>query len=708
MLGKMMVSMLALTGVAYAQEQAPAANADVGAVSPAQSGADRVGYDAAFFAQFNPQTALDMVRQTPGFSIEDPNQSNDARRGFSGAVGNLLIDGLRPSAKSQSLENLLAQIPATQVVRIELLRGAAVAGDASGATVIANVVRTPSTGSGLWNLGLGQHGDAVRPFGDASYTGRVGQFEYGFGGSYYQDTREQPGFRVEEDGAGNRTGLMITPSPRNVREAVVNANAAVPLLGGRLSATGQASWFRWHASHQFIHFTPDGENDFTFLDSFTESRPRPAFEVGLNYDRDIGPWSMALVGLVNRRDYGSNDTFAVLVPDGVAEVNYVEVRQDSGESILRGTLSRALTPTQRIEFGAEGALNTLDASLNLLVDTGSGPLPPPNGIPNANVTVEEERTEVFAVHTWRPNDTWSLESRLAREMSTLTFTGDADQTVDLSYLKPSIQLTRNFGENNQARIRLYRDVGQLDFGDFVSAPAFADSRIDGGNPGLVPETSYRAEIGADWRFAGGVALGLAVTQYWISDVADLVPLTDNRGTSDPSDDVTFDAPGNIGDANGTRLDANLTLPLGFVLPGGRFTMSGFLWRGEVTDPVTGQERALSERSESQLDFEIRQDLPQHKLAWSISLSKPGEVPYYRLNEVDTQEEGPWVDGYIETTALPHGMRLRLSAINIFDGDIRRNRQIYLGDRNGPLDRVEWRYRNFVDSPWFELRLSGSF
>ncbi|MGE3839879.1 MAG: TonB-dependent receptor, partial [Hyphomonadaceae bacterium] len=272
-----------------------------------------------------------------------------------------------------------------------------------------------------------------------------------------------------------------------------------------------------------------------------------------------------------------------------------------------------------------------------------------------------------------------------------------------------IQVTRNFGENNQARIRLYRDVGQLDFGDFVSSPAFADSRIDGGNPSLVPETSYRLELGADWRFSGGAALGLALTQYWISDVADLVPLIDNNGTpGDPSDDITFDAPGNIGDGEGTRLDANLTLPLTAILPGGRFTMSGFIWRGEVTDPVTGRARALSDRSESQLDFELRQDLSDLQLAWSISLSKPGEVPFYRLNEVDTHEEGPWVDAYVETTALPYGMRLRLTAVNVFDGDIRRNRQIYLGDRNGPLDRVEWRYRQFSESPWWELRLSGSF
>jgi hypothetical protein len=39
------------------------------------------------------------------------------RRGFSGAVGNLLIDGVRPSTKSQGVEGILSRIPANQVVR---------------------------------------------------------------------------------------------------------------------------------------------------------------------------------------------------------------------------------------------------------------------------------------------------------------------------------------------------------------------------------------------------------------------------------------------------------------------------------------------------------------------------------------------------------------------------------------------------------------
>src|SRR4029079_620122 len=109
----------------------------------------RLSYDAAYYAQFSPRTALDMVNQTPGFALVEGAE----RRGFSGAVGNVQIDGQRPIAKSQTLADILQRIPAAQVLRIELLRGGETAGDASGQAVVANVVRTPSAGQGAFSLG---------------------------------------------------------------------------------------------------------------------------------------------------------------------------------------------------------------------------------------------------------------------------------------------------------------------------------------------------------------------------------------------------------------------------------------------------------------------------------------------------------------------------------------------------------------------------
>ncbi|GAN00154.1 hypothetical protein U91I_03819 [alpha proteobacterium U9-1i] len=709
MFGRMMASMVALTGAAYAQEQAPAApectpapSCSTTALAPDVAG--RLTYDTAFFAQFNPQNALDMVNQTPGFSLD----GGDDRRGFSGAVGNLLIDGLRPSTKSQDLESILQRIPARQVVRIELLRGADVAGDASGAAVLLNVVRVPSAGSGLWRVGA-EVARRTGPQGELSYSGRTGQFEYGAGIEYYSQFRMQPGRRNNYNALGNLTSTVNTPSPRDYRNWTATADAAMPLFGGRLSTNGQYYGERFHQLGAFVFSDPAGNVFRSDLDNSGNSLRR--FELGVNYDRDFGPWTMSLIGLANRGTFNFDQSF--YSTDGVLSSTFVQAQeQKTGETIVRGTLSRALNAQHRVEVGLESAFNSLDQTLVLTNDSGAGPAA--LAVPNSNVLVEEERVDGFVVHTWQPSPGWSVETRLAGEQSTLTFTGDSNQTVELAYFKPSVQVSRQFGEHNQLRFRVYRDVDQLDFDDFVSAAGITDNLINGGNPDLTPETSWRAQLAADLRLPGNTAWNVSVERRWIRDVSDLVTLLDTRGTADPSDDRFFDAPGNLGDGDAWYIESNLTLPTPWLLPSSRLTLYSAHWFNEVTDPLTGRQRHFSGDNDLFYRGEFRQDLSGLRMAWGVFFNKGSENQQFRFDEVDTYEEGPWVDAFVETTAI-EGLRIRLTAANILDGDIRRQR-MFFGDgdpttpdnRNSPFLRLDERHREFDYDPWFVISVSGSF
>ena len=699
MLFRTMASVLALTGAAYAQT--PPQNETPATPTPTTSSADRVVYEAQFFAQYNPQTALDMVRQVPGFSLD----GGADRRGFSGAVGNLLIDGLRPSTKSQSLDGILSRIPANQVVRVEVLRGAAVAGDASGQAVLLNIVRTPTAGSGVWNGGFEYTSrEVAAPRGEISYSGRAGQVEYGIGGSIFSQYRDLPGWRQFYNEPGDvYDGRADTPSPRDFREATLNGNIAFPLLGGRLSSNAQLNWFRFHADNDYFFFDAADVPDSALIQEFEEWRP--SVELGANYDRDFGPWSLSLIGLINRARYESEEIDLFLDGGGAQTGDFFQdVRQDTGETIARFSLARPLGARHRIEFGGEGAFNTLEQELEL-----AGSEAPT--IPFANVLVEEERAEFFGSHTWRPSDPWSIETRVAWETSTLTFTGDTNQTTELSFWKPSIQISRTFAGNNQLRFRYYRDVGQLDFGDFVSAAATADALIAGGNPDLQPQTDWRAELGADLRYRG-MALTLTLTHHDITDVADVVALTaidDNDTPLDPLDDFpfTFDAPGNLGEGEAWSLDANFSSPISFI-PGGRVTVSGFLWDTEVTDPLTNEPRSFSNTAESEISISFRQDINAWRFAWGAEIFKQGEFQQYRFNEIDTSEEGPWIDLWVETTALPNNMKLRLWAANAFDGHVNRDRRFFTPDRTGVNSRRDLRERQFAEAPWFIVELSGTF
>ena len=107
---------------------------------PAETGAvsQVTVYPPAFFAAVQPTSAYDMLTVLPGYVFTE---SDSDVRGFTGAVGNVLIDGSRPAGKQESLESILRRIPAAAVERIEVIRAGAPGIDMQGQTVLANVVR---------------------------------------------------------------------------------------------------------------------------------------------------------------------------------------------------------------------------------------------------------------------------------------------------------------------------------------------------------------------------------------------------------------------------------------------------------------------------------------------------------------------------------------------------------------------------------------
>ena len=686
---------LAFGSVAHAQQAGNPLPPDEASTPPGGSGpteiGGRVNYPPNFFARFAPQNAGDMVARVPGFTL---NEGED-RRGFSGAAGNVLIDGRRPSTKSQDLSSILARIPAAQVARIELIRDAGSTSDAAGQSVLVNVVRVPSAGSGVWEATLESDTERgrVSPRGEASWSGRNGDFEYTVGASRYYEYRPLTGDRLITNGVGGLLGTRLDETPRTYREGEVNAEARTPVLGGDLTVNGQVNRWNFRTTLDSIGF--DALDARTDDFSLAIDERQQSEELGFNFERSLGGADLALIGLATRRHY-ANDEATTSRDAGGAFLSTVAQsrRNESAETIGRATLSWPLSPAHRMDIGGEIALNSLDANLALTRDTGTGPVPIP--IPSANVLVEETRAEAFATFVWRAPQRWTLEATLAGETSTLNQTGDTNLETTFSFIKPSLQLTHQIGARNQIRARVWRDVDQLDFNDFVSAAELADDRVAGGNPNLRPETSWRMEVAADLRFGTDGALMLRAFNWLLSDASDVVPV------GPPG--MQFDAPGNIGDGWVHGLQATATVPLDRILPGARLTLDATVQEAEVTDPTTHQPRTISGFRESTVDIDFRQDIPERRLAWGVSYYRESEFATYRLNEVEYYVEGPWLDVWVETTAIP-GIKVRAFANAVLDSPFRRERQFATPDRTAPFDRIELRERRF--GSFFGITVSGT-
>jgi TonB dependent receptor len=676
------VFVLSSCGVAAAQSPAAAVSTD------------RVVYDAAFYTAFAPRTALDMIGQTPGFVLSAPDGNNaDERRGFSGAVGNVLIDGQRLGAKSQNLRDVLGRVAAKEVLRIEILRGAEVAGDASGLPVLANVVRTPSAGGGTWQAGVElTNQDRPKPNAKFGWSGRHEAVEYSIGGNLYGHDHVSNGRFSLRDGDDTEIARKRFPIPHVNDEYTLNGQVSFPVGDGKLALTGQAYLFKHHENSFQLTTTPDDVQLSRELDPFRERMATN--EAGATYQNTFGDWDLNLTGLVTRKQDDWHADATTLDADDVFASEYRQhVRQDSGESIVRGTFSHLL-PRGRLELGAEAAINTLDGHTMLTFDDGAGP--EPVVLPNAALSVKETRGEAFVSNVLRLGDRWSLDSRLAAETSRLSFTGDTEQSVTLTYLKPRLQISRAFGRH-QLQARVYRDVGQLNFRDFVSTAELANDNVIGGNPDLKPQTMWAVELDADLRFGADAALRVRAFKDFVDDVADFVPI------GPPGDRI--DAPGNIGRGSIVGAEISLRVPLAPLLPGGTLAVSGLVQDTEATDPVTGRKRQFSDTYENHLKVELRQDLGAAKLAWGTTFEAYTPDTDYRLDETFSFRELRRLDVFVESTWIAN-VKVRLEIDSALDGTEWRERRFYSPDRNGVLAGRE--VGHFYPGHWWLLTVSSSF
>ncbi|MGB0513995.1 MAG: TonB-dependent receptor domain-containing protein, partial [Wenzhouxiangellaceae bacterium] len=320
-----------------------------------------------------------------------------------------------------------------------------------------------------------------------------------------------------------------------------------------------------------------------------------------------------------------------------------------------------------LEFDAEVALNTLDSELRLQVNDGDGPVPVP--VPGANSRVEERRADVSIADSWQL-DPWLLETALAAEASRISQSGPSGESREFFFLKPRLALTWAPTRNRQTRLSVERRVAQLNFGDFVSAVNFEDDDFDLGNPMLSPSSTWAVELTGEQRFGEIGVVSVTAFGNWITDVQDLLPVSDR-----------FEVPGNIGDGRRWGVTLEATLPLEALgVRGGRLDLESEWQRSRVTDPVTGLNRSLSGERDYDVELEFRQDLARPSLSWGFELERGADRRDFGIDEIDRFEQGLEFEAFIETSQW-FGVKFSLTAQNLLNRQFIRERLFFDGPRD---------------------------
>jgi len=640
-------------------------------------------FEQAFFADARPDTALDMIARLPGFGLDG---GDSGTRGFAGAAGNVLIDGVRPSTKSDDLEQILRRISAGGVARIELIRGGAPGIDMQGRSVIANVilVRTVTTERVIdVNAYLYPDGH-IGPVLAARWSRREGddQIEGSISGFSDRTDGTGDGFRRRFDPAGNLiqdADLVLWDRIRNLR-----ATGAIQrrVGGGLLRVNGLASWFGNENSQDLLIRSGAGSDSFN-----DEQSDNVDSELGVNWTRDLGPRTGMELTALQRN--ATNDYTGVSESSGGSSTFTAD--STSGESIARAVLRFRPTDRWAFETGGEVAYNFLDSATAF--EENGIPIP----LPSASVKVEELRGEAFGQATWRPAPSLTLEASLRVEVSEISQSGDSDLTKSFVYPKPRLQATWTPWAGHQFRFRAEREVGQLDFGDFVASSDIDIGQVDGGNPDLEPQTSTVIEVIYERRFWREGVFDVTWQHSEFQDVVDVIPLTGG-----------FDGVGNIGDGTADFFRLGLTLPtdpLG--IPNGRLQTRGRWSSTSVVDPVTGEARRFQGNQAFGCGLEFNQDLMGGRWSWGFEHDcNIDRGRSFRVREVRTFYAEPEVSAFAQWKPQ-RDLTVRVDLGNASDRARGNDREIHTGPRDtAPLAFREVRRTKM--SRWLFVQIRKTF
>ena len=120
--------------------------------------------------------------------------------------------------------------------------------------------------------------------------------------------------------------------------------------------------------------------------------------------------------------------------------------------------------------------------------------------------VEEDRYEGFVSYNFPLTNLIRSEIAMNYEWSEISQSGDVELSREFQYWKPRIDFKWDYRKNRQVRFSILRNVGQINFDDFISSFDQFEERIRAGNPDLKPSTAWEINLEHEWRLAndGGV------------------------------------------------------------------------------------------------------------------------------------------------------------------------------------------------------------
>ena len=689
-------------------------------------------YPSAYFSEYAPVTALDMLNRIPGMEISSiggssrggssggsfSNVSRGGRGLGSGSSGTqILINGKRTAGKNNNTETQLRRVDADQVDYIEIIRGTSGDLDVRGSTQIANIVlfEEMSNTSINYEVNANYYSDNnTEPGGSLTYAGQTGDL------NFIVNASAVPNYNSTQL---RENSILPGELPNDfIDEERIRDNTTYTLSTNLDYQLNTKSSLRFNAliaedddPTEVERLTVDLRGGSLLHDYEREDIPgtKTNWEIGGDYEyrRDDGNRFKILV-IANKNDTANTRERWDILENGSEEKNlFLDTGSILEERIMRGSYTMNLFGGQDVEVGAERAQTILDSNLALGLLSGSeapsqafGGLSPVN-IPNANTRVEEVRYEPFAIHNWRISPRMSLETSLVYETSEISMSGDVSNSRDFNFFKPKLDYRFDVTPQLQLRVLIEKVVRQLSFTDFVatSDQDDEDSNTLAGNSNLRPDYWWNYNLLAEYRLPDDQ--GVVSANFYHHRHKDLLQRIDVS----PGPNDLRSAAGNIGTGDMQVFEVKGSVRLSRLgMPNVLFTASANVRDSWVKDSFLNETRRFNNYHRGEFNWGFRHDIPQWRLNYGIEMRNriDGGTKRWDIEDIENDHADPYFTGFLEFIAFDD-VTFRLDARNLADVQVCRDRIRYVGNiADNILEEVEYMCRDFGRS--FSLKVSGTF
>jgi outer membrane receptor protein involved in Fe transport len=467
-------------------------------------------------------TAADVLNNIPSVTVDA--DGNVSLRNDSDVV--ILIDG-KPSSQFSGATGgaSLAEIPANDIDRIEVMTAPPAGVKASGSGGVINIITKKHREEGLSGLVRGSVGTEGRFAAGAGFAYNAGRIKAAFGIDLRQDVRD----RLSRDSrvVTDPVTALATSSRQHIDETTrrlvpsVKASFDYAIDGDQTigASFNQRNLIGWRDFLQADESGPAGQpvDSRSFRTSFGREWDTYGDE-GLHYDRAFGSdgsLALSVVRTIKREDENYDYVNSFTLPVAAPTFDTLRLGLDFQEVDFAADYQRNLAFGGQLKLGYD-----FDTNDNLFDNSGAnviGGVPVPNPVVTNTFRYRNHVNALYAEFngSWGP---WQVNAGLryeANRATTLLVTGNVPGRNDDSGLYPSVHVKRSFGDDWDLFANVGRRITRPDPEALNPFIDFQDTHnLRAGNASLLPKDTWLTELGFDSSAAG---INFGATAYYRID-----------------------------------------------------------------------------------------------------------------------------------------------------------------------------------------------